>query len=233
MKNKIIASRECIILGIIGFLFTLFGLYVMINLAIMMFGGNESAWYIIFPVFVSILFVFLAILSLLCLSIGAYKYWIDDSGFLHKVSIFNVDTKIPIEDIVLIMKIPACRFPEYYLLIEKRFFNQNKNIQRKQSIIICNEINNLFIKDIMGKNSKINYSILADNSWSNYCFVHKKINCLLKKAQRKNVELKISYHNYINPVESFDFENIDFIQAEMNFDGKIICEKICIEKKKR
>ena len=151
MKNKIIASRECIILGIIGFLFTLFGLCVMTNISIMIFDGDERALPIIFLAFTGIIFIELAVLSLLCINIGAYKYWIDDSGFLHKVSIFNVDTKIPIEDIVLIMKIPACRFPEYYLLIEKRFFNQNKNIQRKQSIIICNEINNLFINEIFSK----------------------------------------------------------------------------------
>jgi hypothetical protein len=34
-------------------------------------------------------------------------------------------------------------------------------------------------------------------------------------------------------VESFDFENIDFIQAEVNFDEKTICEKICIAENKR
>ena len=221
------------LLGIIVFLFAFFGLCVMINIAIMIFDGDERAWSIIFLIFAGIIFIVLAVPSLLFINIGAYKYWIEDSGFLHKVSIFNVDKKIPLEDIVLIMKIPACRFPEYYLLIEKNIFNNNGNIQRKQSMIICDGINNLFINDIMSKNSKINYSILADNSWNNYCVVNKKINCLLKKAQKKNIQLQISYHNYTKPVESFDFENVDFIQAEMNCDGKMICEKICITKNKR
>lgn len=232
MKNKIIASKSYIILGIIGFLFALFDLCAMIDLTVTVFNQNHGAWEIIFTIFIGLFFIVFAILSLVLIYIGTYKYWIDDGGFLHKVNIFNVDKKIPLEDIVLIMKIQSRGFIGY-LLLEKDFLKGNGNIIRKKSTIGCNGKSDLFIYDVMNKNSKIKYAVDMDFAWQNYCFVFRKINWLLKKAQRKNVELKISYHNYTNPVESFDFENIDFIQAEVNFDGKIIREKICIAENKR
>ena len=226
MKKKIIASKKYIILGLIAFLLASFCLCALIDV-----------FYIDNLLFVNIIFILAiaffigaCIAALMLLYIAAYKYWLDDS-VLHKVNIFNVDKKIPIEDIVLIMKIQKYNFSDYYyLIIEKDFFKQNKNIIRKKSTIFCNGESNLFIADIMNKNPKINYAIDVESAWLNYCFVFRKINWLLKKSQKKNVSLKITFHNNLKPVEEFHFENIDFIQAEMNCDGKMICEKICIVK---
>ena len=230
MKNKVIASKEYIILGLIGFLLVSFCLCAVIDV-----------FHIDNLLFINIVFILaiafligICIVALVLLYIGAHKYWIDCNNFLCKTNIFHVKKKVSLNDIVLIMKIQTYNYSDsHYLIIEKDFFNKNKSIIKHQSTIVCNEKSRLLIDYIMAKEPTIKYGIDLEVSWYNYCLMIKKIKSLLKKAQKKSVSLKINYFNGLKAVEIFDFQNIDIIQAEINLDGKFICEEIYVVKNHR